>query len=120
MSAAPRPKFFEGQILSAADLRQEQQHHRRRKRRQLTITATVTAIVVALWCWLRRCCQGEGVTVDGEPWTEVASLDQAGPEDRVYVLDRRTGTLTFGHGEHGRRPPAGVRIDASYRVSEGT
>jgi hypothetical protein len=83
MSSAPRPNYFEGQILPAADPSQEQQYHRRCNRRQVVITATVTAIVMALSCWLKRCCQRGGVTGDGEPWIEVASLDQAGPEDRV-------------------------------------
>ena len=38
-------------------------------------------------------------------WSEVDSLDGAGPNDRVFELDPEAGTLTFGDGKRGRIPP---------------
>lgn len=54
-----------------------------------------------------------------EPWTEVASLLGSGPADRHFTLDRETGAVHFGDGEHGRRPAPGSRIEASYRCGGG-
>jgi predicted phage baseplate assembly protein len=42
-------------------------------------------------------------------WTEVPDLDTAGPRDRVYILDREAGQITFGDGLRGQPP----EIDAS-------
>ena len=54
------------------------------------------------------------VFVDGAAWTEVASLDGAGPDDRVYTFEPRTGRIAFGDGEHGAVPPQGAKVTASY------
>jgi predicted phage baseplate assembly protein len=45
-------------------------------------------------------------------WSGRAQLHDAGPEDRVYALERATGTLRFGH----RVPIGGRRVVASYRA----
>ena len=61
------------------------------------------------------------VHVDGRPWREVPTLDNASSSDRVYTLDRETGALRFGDGRHGRRPPSGLgNIVASYRYGAGS
>lgn len=54
------------------------------------------------------------VFVDGEAWTQVPSLDTAGPGDRVYTFDPASGRATFGDGTHGAIPPEGARVTASY------
>jgi hypothetical protein len=54
------------------------------------------------------------VRVDNEEWGEVQSLAQAGPEDRVFVVDS-TGTVVFGDGASGRRPSTGATVMVSYR-----
>ena len=56
----------------------------------------------------------ERITVDGKPWRRVKELALAGPRDRVYQLDPRTGELRFGDGVHGRIPPRGAEIRAGY------
>jgi predicted phage baseplate assembly protein len=42
-------------------------------------------------------------------WKEVDNLAAYGPDDRVFVLDPSTGTVTFGDGVHGARVPDGFR-----------
>ena len=37
-------------------------------------------------------------------WQEVEDFFSSGPNDRVFTLDRNTGVLTTGTGEHGRIP----------------
>ncbi|HTT18613.1 MAG TPA: hypothetical protein VMG82_06700 [Candidatus Sulfotelmatobacter sp.] len=59
------------------------------------------------------------VLVDGERWTRISSLDQAGPEDKVFVLDH-DGTLVLGDGEHGKGPPEGSDVTILYRHGGGT
>jgi hypothetical protein len=61
------------------------------------------------------------VVVNGEQWVEVeaAALASAGPHDGVYSLDRQEGTVRFGDGAHGRQPPAGASITATYRHGRG-
>src|SRR5436309_4285297 len=57
------------------------------------------------------------VTVDASPWREVGSLENSGPGDRVYVVDRGadgSATVRFGDGQHGELPPAGARVHATY------
>ena len=38
-------------------------------------------------------------------WEAVRDLNLSGPNDRHYVLDPATGTITFGDGSHGTIPP---------------
>ncbi|MEZ4235276.1 MAG: hypothetical protein R3F59_03785 [Myxococcota bacterium] len=56
-------------------------------------------------------------------WTEVDSLDAAGPFDRVYALDAEAGVVTFGDGERGMIPPlvprAGAVVALRYRHGGG-
>jgi hypothetical protein len=56
-------------------------------------------------------------------WTETASLDGAGPNDRVFELDPEAGLLTFGDGKHGRIVPlaaaAGAVVALRYRWGGG-
>ena len=59
------------------------------------------------------------VWVDGEVWRPVASLTGVGPHDPVYLLDPAAGTIRFGDGVEGRRPPTGASIQATYRHGDG-
>ncbi|PYK95874.1 MAG: putative baseplate assembly protein [Verrucomicrobia bacterium] len=44
--------------------------------------------------------EGQGFIV----WQEVDDFFSSGPNDRVFTLDRNTGVITTGTGEHGRIP----------------
>jgi alpha-N-arabinofuranosidase len=55
------------------------------------------------------------VEVAGRAWGRVDSLTEAGPNDRVYVLDATHGRVVFGDGTHGAIPPSGSAVLASYR-----
>jgi hypothetical protein len=62
------------------------------------------------------------VTIGASPWREVASLESAGPGDRVYVVDRGadgSATVRFGNGRHGETPAAGAWVAATYRTGAG-
>ncbi len=67
------------------------------------------------------------VRVDGVAWTEVTSLDEAGPDDGVYAVQHEedpAGTarvrIVTGDGVHGARPPSGPEnVTATYRVGIG-
>jgi hypothetical protein len=59
------------------------------------------------------------ITINSSLWQRVMSLDNAGPEDEVYLLDPVTGSVTFGDGVKGKRPPAGATIRAAYRQGGG-
>lgn len=59
------------------------------------------------------------IRIDDDVWQVVESLDQAGPQDHVYTLDRKAGKIRFGDGRQGARPPAGSRISATYRTGIG-
>lgn len=75
---------------------------------------------------------------DSTPWTEIDDLAAAGPEVRwtdpaappgtgstsskpvnVFVVDEVEGTVTFGDGLRGKRPPAGTQIVANYSTTLG-
>lgn len=60
--------------------------------------------------------------VDGEVWRRVPTLDDAAPDDRVYVLqtnDDGTSTLSFGDGKHGARLPTGTdKVDVTFMPSK--
>ncbi|MFY9458642.1 MAG: putative baseplate assembly protein [Aquabacterium commune] len=77
-------------------------------------------------------------TAGPSTWTAVDDLLAAGPEVRVagsqaglgsrvtdprpvdaYLIDPEAGTVRFGDGLRGRRPPQGARIIAQYDVCEG-
>ena len=60
------------------------------------------------------------VRVDGEPWAEVPDFDASGPDDHHYVLDHQQGTVTFGDGRAGKRPPVDATVTASYVSGGGT
>lgn len=55
-----------------------------------------------------------------EGWKEVWSWDRVGPHDRAYVLSPESGEIIFGNGRHGRVPPAGAEIRATYQVGGGS
>jgi hypothetical protein len=59
------------------------------------------------------------VTVDGKEWDEVDTLDDAGPEDKVYSLDPSTGTVEFGDGVHGKVPVGAVSATTRNRYRAG-
>ncbi len=80
------------------------------------------------------------LTVNGEPWTPIDDLAAAPPEvpllslyrtageaarsepleaARVYTLDPASGTIRFGDGLTGARPPRGAIIQARYDYGGG-
>jgi hypothetical protein len=57
-------------------------------------------------------------------WTEIDSLDRAGPDDRVFELDAEAGQIIFGDGRNGRIPPlvrapSGAVVALRYRFGGG-
>ena len=51
----------------------------------------------------------------GPPGSEAGAAEADLPRpDRVFTLSPADGTLRFGDGRHGRRPPAGAAIAADY------
>ncbi len=54
-------------------------------------------------------------------WEEAEDFVDAGPEDRVYVLNRIEGYVVFGNGKQGRIPPASAveNIRIHYRRGGG-
>lgn len=54
--------------------------------------------------------------VDGHEWKNVSNLEESEPDDEVFVLDRDSGEIIFGDGVHGRRPPVGSQVRASYEL----
>jgi hypothetical protein len=59
------------------------------------------------------------VTVNHERWSRVATFQDAGPDDTVFVLNPQTGTVSFGTGVQGARPPIGSTVSVSYRAGAG-
>ncbi|MDQ4008749.1 MAG: hypothetical protein M3211_11690 [Actinomycetota bacterium] len=57
------------------------------------------------------------VGADPDPWrpVELAELESAGPDDKLYVVDENDGEVRFGDGVNGAVPPLGARVRASYR-----
>ncbi|MEW6181723.1 MAG: putative baseplate assembly protein [Bacillota bacterium] len=54
-----------------------------------------------------------------EPWTGVDDLEASRLEDRHYLLDAQTGTVTFGDGINGMVLPSERRIRMRYRSGGG-
>lgn len=56
------------------------------------------------------------------PWEEVSDFYNSRPEDAHYLLNRTTGEIRFGNGEHGRIPTAGSNnlVARYYRYGGGT
>jgi Baseplate J-like protein len=52
-------------------------------------------------------------------WRETVAFFDAGPNDRCYMIDRSTGVLQFGDGQHGGIPPAGVDNVRAFRYRTG-
>lgn len=72
-----------------------------------TVTRTdnqqVTVVTVtSLWLVVDESGTGNFL----QPWQEVSDFYGSKPDDPHYVLDRTTGIVSFGNGEHGRIPPA--------------
>jgi len=56
---------------------------------------------------------------DGTPltWTRVDDIATAGPADRVYEVDWRSGQITFGDGAHGAVAPGNTVLTYSYSTT---
>ena len=52
-------------------------------------------------------------------WRERPHLLDAGPDDRVYTLERAAGVVRFGDGRRGFIPPPGAPIAAAFRTGGG-
>jgi hypothetical protein len=68
------------------------------------------------------------VTVNGVAWTRIDDLaaapgegteEMVSAEAQVYTADRQSGTVMFGNGINGARPPRGAVILASYAYGGG-
>lgn len=89
--------------------------------------------VVADGVVLRVLESGSTTPASSAAWTQVDDLMAAGPELQlapasaaartrptdVYLLDAEAGTVRFGDGLRGRRPPIGSRVVAQYDVCDG-
>lgn len=54
-------------------------------------------------------------------WTAVEDFLDSGPQDRHYVVDRTSGTVAFGDGQHGAVPPNGNdNVRATYTTGGGS
>jgi hypothetical protein len=82
LAAGAATGYFYGRLLSARDFTDEQ-HYNLPKDLDLDLD------------------DGRGFT----PWTEVAALTGAGPQDQVFMIDSVAGKIVFGDGVRGRRPP---------------
>ena len=60
--------------------------------------------------------KGVTITVGGTAWTEVEDLKTAGPDDKVFQVDYKTGAIHFGDGVNGAVPGSGQQIRAGYSV----
>ncbi|MBN1552814.1 putative baseplate assembly protein, partial [bacterium] len=60
---------------------------------------------------------------DGQVWIQwhrVDDFDETGPDDRHYMVDKRTGEILFGDGKKGMIPPRGTsNIRITYRYGGG-
>jgi hypothetical protein len=60
---------------------------------------------------------------DGTPvrsrWQEVATLDDAAPDARVFTFDGRSGVVRFGDGRHGEAAPRGFQHIHALRYQVG-
>ena len=61
----------------------------------------------------------EGDTGQYETWARTDDLLAATPDDKVYLLDPEAGTVQFGDGLRGKRPPLGRTIVADYEYGGG-
>lgn len=61
----------------------------------------------------------EGDDGQYETWRRTDDLPAAGPDDKVYLLDPEAGTVQFGDGLRGLRPPQGRVIAADYEYGGG-
>jgi len=52
-------------------------------------------------------------------WRRVDSLHHSNEEDRDFVYDNTTQTITFGDGEHGKVPPYNEPIILNYYLTKG-
>ncbi len=89
------------------------------------IAETSTRLVAQLIQNHRTCGKGEisGVCKwsptllsRGSKWTEVDSLDEVGPEDRVFSVDHAAGSIQFGDGVHGAIPDCSQEAGKGYEV----
>ncbi|MBV9956813.1 MAG: putative baseplate assembly protein [Acidobacteria bacterium] len=61
----------------------------------------------------------EQANVEPQTWERVQDFLSSGPEDQHYLLNATRGELTFGDGQRGLIPPAGVEIIARQYLSGG-
>lgn len=54
-----------------------------------------------------------------QQWRLTDDLLAAGTDEEVFTLDPEAGIIRFGTGLHGKRPPAGQRLRASYEYGGG-
>lgn len=73
--------------------------------------------------WLAEFLEKDTDTATGSLWTARYDLLASGPDDRHFVTeidDFGQANLRFGNGELGFEPAAGLRLQARYRLGNGT
>jgi predicted phage baseplate assembly protein len=75
---------------------------------------TLTSTPILAGSLVLQVDEGEGL----QTWAEVEDFFGAGPNDRVYVLDRTSGTVRFGDGTNGRIPVANVSSSQTNIVAQ--
>lgn len=60
------------------------------------------------------------VIVNGSQWNVVSSFRDAGPNDAIFTLNRETGSIAFGDGVNGAKPPIGSVVTVSYHYGSGS
>jgi len=60
------------------------------------------------------------VSINGQVWKKVETFENYGPAERVYTLDPTEGTVSFGDGTRGCKPPTGSTITATYGTGAGS
>ena len=65
--------------------------------------ASKVTVVTVTSLWLEVDESGNG---NFQPWQEVTDFYASKPDDPHYTVDRTTGVVSFGDGQHGRIPPA--------------
>lgn len=57
------------------------------------------------------------IAVNKTRWDRVRNLSSAGPDEKVYKFNERTGVVRFGDGKNGKIPTKGTQIRASYTTA---
>jgi alpha-L-arabinofuranosidase len=81
----------------------------------------ITATATPNDTWFAKFPPVQNVTVNVGPtpetaglWMQVSDFESSGSNDRHYILDTASGSVTFGDGNNGDIPPAGTFVYLDY------